>query len=98
MGLVTSQKMKQTAIQKSARHQDCTLNIAGVCNYDPATTVLCHLGFKYGSGKRIRPGERNAVYACSACHEVMGSWNDLYGMEIARGIVRTTERRDELGI
>ena len=90
--------MKQTKVQKSARNETCTLEIAGICNYDPATTVLAHIGFKDGSGKRIRVGERNAVYACSACHDAIGSWKDCYGMEIARALVRTAERRDELGV
>jgi len=89
-----------TKIQKSARNQECTLNIAGVCNYDTDTTVLCHIGFgdnnTIGSGKRIRPGERNAVYGCSACHDFIGSGNDYY--YIARALVRTAEARDELGI
>jgi len=90
--------MKQTKIQASAKGQDCTLNIAGVCNYDPETVVLAHISFKYGTDKRNRPNERNAVYACSDCHDAIGSWNDVYGMEIARALVRTAEKRDQLGI
>ena len=90
--------MKQTKVQKSARYQDCTLELAGLCNYDLSTTVLAHISFKYGTDKRNRPNERNAVYACSACHDAIGSWNEEYGMEIARALVRTAERRDELGI
>ena len=96
-----------TKIQASARNQECTLNIAGVCNYDPETTVLCHIGFKDGSGKRIRPGERNAVYGCSACHDAIdhrtGQFTDPYlsveeNWYIARALVRTAEARDRMGI
>jgi cytochrome c553 len=91
--------VKQTKVQKSARGEECTLRIAsGVCNYDVETTVLAHISFQYGSDKRNRPNERNAVYACSACHDAIGSWNDAYGWEIGRALVRTTERRDELGV
>ena len=90
--------MSLTKIQKSAQGQECTLNIANVCNYNPETTVLCHVSFNYGSGKRIRPNERNAVYGCSDCHLKIGNWNSMYGMEIARALVRTAEKRDELGI
>ena len=95
--------MTQTKIQKSARGEECTLQIAGVCNHNPETTVLCHVGFNYGSGKRIRPGERNAVYGGSACHDVRdgrmlkGGVHNLMWY-IARALVRTAERRDELGI
>ena len=88
---------KLTKIQASARGQDCTLQIAGVCNYDTETTVLCHFGFgDDGSAKRLRPNERNAAYGCSACHEWIGNGNDYF--YIARALVRTTERRDELGL
>ncbi len=87
-----------TKIQASAKGMDCTLNIAGVCSYDPDKTIFCHLGFKYGSGKRIRPNERNGVYGCSDCHDAIGSWDDVYGMEIARALVRTAEARDRMGI
>ena len=31
-----------SAIRKAARGEECTLNIAGVCSYDPDTVVLCH--------------------------------------------------------
>ena len=98
--------MKQTKVQKSARGEECTLRIAGVCNHNTETTVLCHVGFKDGSGKRIRPGERNAVYGCSACHDVIDGRSfaaycipedDLWEY-IARALVRTAERRDELGV
>jgi hypothetical protein len=103
--------MKQTKVQKSARGEECTLRIAGICTYDVETTVLCHVGFNYGTGKRIRVGERNAVYACSACHDAIdgrhlvegiyelgGDWRHVKWWYIARALVRTAERRDELGI
>ena len=97
--------MKLTKIQKSAKGEACTLNIAMVCNYDPETTALCHIGFKDGSGKRIKPGERNAIYGCSACHNMIDHRtvplmiNESERWEyIARALVRTAERRDELGI
>ena len=89
---------KLTAVQRSARDQDCTVEIAGICNGDVSTTVLAHLSFQYGTDKRNRPNERNAVYACSKCHDEIGSWSDLYGMEIARALVRTAEARDRMGI
>ena len=94
-----------TKIQASARDQECTLQIAGICNGDVSTTVLCHVGFKYGSGKRIRFGERNAVYGCSACHDLIDKRSTYpilmekeHWFYVARALVRTAERRDEIGI
>lgn len=31
-----------SAIRKAAKGEQCTLNIAGVCNYNPETVVFCH--------------------------------------------------------
>ena len=35
--------MRSNAIRMSAKGEECTLNIVGVCNYNAETTVLCHL-------------------------------------------------------
>lgn len=34
--------IRSDKLRKSARGQDCTLQIPVVCNRDPATTVLAH--------------------------------------------------------
>ena len=59
--------MKSAKLRKSARHQQCTFQIPGVCNHNPETTVLCHLQFDGG----IMGGKENdlsAAYGCSDCH------------------------------
>lgn len=56
-------------IRKAAREEKCTLNIAGVCNYDPATVVLAHLRWLGGCGTGIKPNDLQAVFACSLCHD-----------------------------
>ena len=53
--------------QRSARGQDCVLNIPGVCNRNPETTVLAHVG----SGSAKRRDDALAVYACSDCHDAI---------------------------
>lgn len=63
---------KMTPIRKSARNQDCTLCIDGVCNRDPATTVLCHSNFLAdGKGMGLKAPDTAAAYGCSACHDVL---------------------------
>jgi len=59
--------MKTTKIRQSARMQECTVRIPGVCNHNPETTVLAHLG----SGTAKRGDDTNAVYACSDCHDAI---------------------------
>lgn len=63
---------KMTPIRKSARNQDCTLCLPGVCNRDPATTVLCHSNYLAdGKGMGLKAPDTAAVYGCSACHDVL---------------------------
>ena len=57
-----------TKKQRSARGQDCVLNIPGVCNHNPETTVLAHVGH-HGSAKRNH--DEDAVFCCSACHDAI---------------------------
>jgi hypothetical protein len=54
--------------RQSAKGQDCTLRIPTVCNRNPETTVLAHVG-RHGTAKRNHDDE--AVYACSDCHDAI---------------------------
>jgi hypothetical protein len=67
--------MKQTKKSKSARGQSCTLRIPGVCNSNPETTVLAHVG-RHGSAKRNHDDE--AVFACSARHDAIDYRTNLF--------------------
>lgn len=60
-------------LRKSARGQVCTLRIVGVCNRDPNTTVLAHTpGLRNsGAGMGRKAHDAYAVYACSACHDML---------------------------
>ena len=58
--------MKQTKITKSARGEECTVRIEGVCNYNPETTTLAHLN---GGGVGTKVIDIHGCYACSSCHE-----------------------------
>ena len=61
-------KIESTKLRASARGQDCTLRMPGVCNRNPETTVLAHLpcGQK---GMGMKSPDLMAVFACSACHD-----------------------------
>lgn len=64
MGIV-SQRLRD-----SAKGQPCTLQIEGVCNHDPATTVLAHLRSPV-KGVANKSDDWHAVFACSACHAAL---------------------------
>ena len=89
------------AIRKSAKGEDCTLNIAGVCNYDNSTTVLCHFPSET-SGKGKKSTDFSAGYGCCRCHDVIDgrvkySGNDL-DFYMRRSQTRTLHRLMEKGL
>ena len=59
-----------SAIRKAARGEECTLNIAGVCSYDPETVVLCHFpSDSHGMG--LKSPDVSAGFGCSSCHDAL---------------------------
>lgn len=65
--LTKTKPIRSQKLRDSARGEDCTLNIEGVCNYDPATTVLSHLPDESHGGSR-KSDDHVACYGCSSCH------------------------------
>lgn len=67
-----STRPKMTPIRKSARGEDCTLLIPGVCTNDTATVVLCHSNrLGDGKGMGLKAPDEKAAYGCHCCHEVL---------------------------
>ncbi|CNE68443.1 82 prophage-derived uncharacterized protein ybcO [Yersinia rohdei] len=61
---------RSKALRDFARGQCCTLQIPGICNSNPETTVLCHLSSStHGMG--YKSDDFWAVYGCSDCHDVI---------------------------
>lgn len=65
-------KRKSTKARQAARDQPCLMNVAGVCNYNPETTVLIHLRWLGDCGTGAKPGDWQAVHGCSECNR----WTD----------------------
>lgn len=63
-------KKKKTLspIRKSAKGEECQIRIPGVCNFNPETVVLCHLG---GAGIGIKSLDIFSAYGCNDCHDVV---------------------------
>jgi hypothetical protein len=72
-------------ITKSARGQNCTIRLPGICNFNPETTVFAHI-----SGVRFHKGMGNKVldalgaFSCSSCHDAID------------GRIKTSHTREEL--
>lgn len=86
-----------------ARGQPCDLNFAGICNYDPATTVACHVHDEsFGGGRKA--DDTSTIHGCSACHAFLDhgwvgkvEWS-VVQFHIIRGLQRTLRNRIERGL
>ena len=94
--------MASSAIRKAARGEQCTLNIAGVCNYNPETVVLCHCPSEtHGMG--LKSNDLSAGFGCSSCHDAIDGRSGHLSREdkefyMRRSQFRTIRRLEELGI
>ena len=91
------------SIRESAKGEQCTLNIAGVCNYDTQTVVLCHFpSEEHGIGHKSP--DWCAGYGCFACHNAIdgrtkaGLTDEERQYYMRRSMVRTWARLIEKGI
>jgi hypothetical protein len=53
-------------LRQSAKGRECQIRIHEVCNWNPETTVLCHMG---GGGMGTKQPDLFAAFGCSACHD-----------------------------
>jgi hypothetical protein len=73
-------RAKSTPTRRAARGRDCTLMLLGVCNRDPATTVLCHSNrLADGKGMGLKAPDSAACFGCSDCHDVLDGRRPLPG-------------------
>lgn len=95
--------IRSKKITQSARGEDCTLNILGVCNHNPETTVAAHVS----DGKRgvaLKASDTSICFACSACHDVIDRrvhCEEFASREhwyLLRAVQRTIARLFELGV
>lgn len=70
-------------LRRMAKHKDCYLRLPHVCNDDPKTVVLCHLGgYLAGGGRGVKCTDLAAAPGCSDCHRVVDN-HDLSASERA---------------
>lgn len=86
--------MRQSKLTKAARGRDCQVRIPGLCNGDPATTVLAHYRMAGTCGVGIKPNDLQGAWACSACHDACDGRSRAISRADARqhhaeGVMRT---------
>lgn len=91
-------------ITESARGEQCTVRLPGVCNRNPETVVLAHYRLPGHCGTGIKPPDFMGAYACSDCHDICDgrAKTDLDADEIqtafAEGVMRTLVLLHEKGL
>jgi hypothetical protein len=72
------------------------VRIPGVCNGDPATTVLAHLN---GGGMGMKRPDTSGAWACSGCHDAVDGRNVSHMYSVVEvelmfldGVIRTQEQ------
>lgn len=61
--------MKTSKIRQSARGEQCTINLPGVCNFDADTVCWCHSNrYEHGKGMGLKAKDEHGAYGCSECH------------------------------
>lgn len=65
-------------LRKLAAGKECYLRLPGICNYDPASTVLAHIRRGNTAGGGMKPADINGTPLCSACHAVYDGARSTY--------------------
>jgi len=56
-------------IRKSAKNEQCTINLPGVCNYNSESVVWAHSNRGIdGKGMGKKANDEKGAYACYNCH------------------------------
>lgn len=87
-----------------ARNQECQVRIPGICNGDPATTVLAHYRLAGTCGVGMKPSDWQAAWCCSECHDALDQRvptqysHESLALMFCEGILRTHEQYRKLGV
>jgi hypothetical protein len=81
-------------LRKSARSRDCQVRLPGICNFNPETTILAHLG---GGGMGRKKHDIHGAFCCSSCHSAIdgatktGYTKDELELSHRQGVERTQD-------
>ena len=78
--------MTKIDLRKEAKGRPCMVQVPGVCNNSPETTVLAHLNVP---GLNVKAHDLHGAWACSNCH----AWLD-YGWALASKFGHSVSRTE----
>lgn len=64
-------KNRQQWLLNKARGQQCTIQLAGICNHDTATTVAAHINLPHMGAMGAKTHDLHVAWVCSACHDAI---------------------------
>ena len=86
-------------LREQARGRDCQVRLVGVCNFDPATTVLAHYRLIGLSGMGMKSPDLLASWACSNCHTYVDTHkDDATARAFLEGVLRTQAQLVKEGV
>jgi hypothetical protein len=85
-----------------ARDKPCMVRLPGICNGDPATTVLAHYRLAGNCGTGLKPPDINGAWCCGNCHDECDRRTrkmptDAVRIAHAEGVIRTMYELDHAG-
>lgn len=75
-------------LTRAARGRECQVRLEGICNFDPATTVLGHARIVGLSGLGYKLDSMLGAHVCSSCHAASDADNK-HELDFLRGVLRT---------
>ena len=66
-------KIVSKKIRQSAKNENCTFRIPGVCNHNSETVVFCHAPSP-SNGMGTKSDDFWGAYGCSECHSYMDNY------------------------
>jgi len=88
---------KTTKIRQSARGEDCAFRFPDICNFNPETTVLCHVNTKY-KGWGLKSPDLFAAYGCFDCHQYLDSNSGADPQSVMDAVFETQYKLMEKGL
>ena len=85
-------------IRKSARGQECQIQLYPYCNGNSETVVLCHAPSE-SKGMGVKSPDWWAAYGCSSCHDIVDGRrmvDDISNDEIFRCLMRGVFRTQKI--
>lgn len=83
-------------LRREAKGRECQVRLSGICNHDPATTVLAHYRLSGTCGMGMKPNDLQGAWACSSCHDEVDRRTRILENEYVRlahadGVIRTID-------